>query len=65
MRTQYICYDYYDTISSFNYLRYLMTQLKLIGAKLLQTLWEHTITLSGQLEQEKENVIFWNLKMLE
>ena len=42
-----------------------MTQLKLIGAKLLQTLWEHTITLSGQLEQEKENVIFWNLKMLE
>ena len=65
MRTQYICYDYYDTISSINYLRYLMTQLKLIGAKLLQTLWEHTITLSGQLEQEKENVIFWNLKMLE
>ena len=41
-----------------------MTQSKLIGIKALQTLLERTITLNGQLEQKKENLTLWTLKML-
>lgn len=44
--------------------RYQRTQFRLIGINPLLTLLEHIITLNGLLEQEKENLIFWNLKML-
>lgn len=55
---------YLDQIFCLLHHRSLMTQCKLTGAKLFLTLLERTITLNGQLELERENLTFLNLKML-
>lgn len=53
-----------DVMSIFCHHRYPMGQSKLTGAILLPILLGLTITLNGQLEQARENLTFWNLKML-
>ena len=44
--------------------RYRMMQSMLIGTKHSLTLLEPIIILNGQWDQGKENLTFWNLKML-
>jgi len=52
-------------IHQFAFIRSQMTQFKLIGVRRFQMLWVPTITLSGLWAQVKENLTFWNLKVLD